>query len=185
MAFHELYEHGPIGAAHVLIVIEKDDARRGCRDGWKNPVGFSGIARRRICASRRGRADSLRAIVTEPWTSNVFIAVGSPLPALSFTCAPAGAVWHSISASSGYFTWTPAAGQEGPQNFVLGATRVAGTASFTRTVQTYPAGTDLIPPSSRGGFVVDQISWDTCRVTWTAATDNYGIALYRVTASHR
>ncbi len=138
-----------------------------------------------IYADGSGTFGGLRAIVSEPWTSNVFTATGNPLPTLSVTSAPAGAVWHVVSASSGYFTWTASAGQEGAQSFVLGATSIAGSASFTRTVQVYPAGTDLIPPGTPGNFVVDQLSWDSCRVTWSSATDNYGIALYRVSAVHR
>ncbi len=138
-----------------------------------------------IYADGSGTFGGLRAIVSEPWTSNVFTATGNPLPTLSVTSAPAGAVWHAGSASSGYFTWTAAAGQEGAQSFVLGATSVAGSASFTRTVEVYPAGTDLIPPTAVPSLVVDQVSFDSCRATWTPATDNYGVNGYRVVAAHR
>ena len=125
------------------------------------------------------------AIVSEPWIGNVFTAVGNLLPALAPAAFPAGAVWHSVSTSSGYFTWTPAAGQEGVQTFTVTATSATGSASLSRTVTTYPAGTDLIPPSAVGSLVVDQVSFDACRATWIAATDNYGVVNYRVSAVHR
>ncbi len=138
-----------------------------------------------IYADNSGTFNGLRAIVSEPWTSNIFTAVGNPMPVLSVTSAPAGAVWHATTASTGYFTWAAVAGQEGVQTFTVGATSSAGTASFSRSVTVYPAGTDLIPPSAPGNFVVDQVSGDSCRVTWSTATDNYGIALYQVSAVHR
>ena len=138
-----------------------------------------------IYADQSGTFQGLRAIVSEPWTGNVFTATGNPLPALTPGASPAGAVWHSVSGSSGYFTWTPAAGQEGAQTFTVNAASVAGSANFTRTVQVYPAGTDLIPPSAPASVVVDQVSFDSCRIAWSPATDNYGIAAYRVVAAHR
>jgi hypothetical protein len=81
--------------------------------------------------------------------------------------------------------WTAVAGQEGMQTFTVNASSIVGSATLSQTVETFPAGTDLIAPSAPGNLVVDQVSWDSVRATWTAATDNYGIALYRVTAAHR
>ena len=138
-----------------------------------------------IYADQSGTFQGLRAIVSEPWTGNVFTATGNPLPALTPGASPAGAVWHIVSGSSGYFTWTPAAGQEGAQTFTVNAASVAGSASFSRTVTVYPAGTDLIPPSAPASVVVDQVSFESCRIAWSPATDNYGIAAYRVVAAHR
>jgi hypothetical protein len=172
----------PAGSTRTYYVTAVDAAGNVSA---RTAVSFTLQSPPSIYADSSGTFGGLRAIVSEPWMSNVFTAIGNPVPALSVESAPTGVVWHANSAGSGYFTWTAAAGQEGVQTFTLNATNVAGSASFMRSVQVYPAGTDVIPPSAPGGFVVDQVSWDSCRVTWTAATDNYGIALYRVTAAHR
>ncbi len=125
------------------------------------------------------------AIETEPFISNTFSAYGNPLPALTGTAMPGGAVWHNATASSGYFTWTPTVGQTGDVVFSVTATSVAGNLTQNYPLHVYPQFTDLIPPSAAPNLVVDQVTGDSCRVTWGAATDNYGITLYRVTAAHR
>ncbi len=125
------------------------------------------------------------AIETEPFTSNTYSASGNPVPALTVASAPAGVVWHALSASSGYFTWTPAVGTAGDVTFSLTATSTAGSAAQSYPLHVYPQFTDLIPPSAAPNLIVDQVTGDSCRVTWGAATDNYGVTLYRVTAVHR
>lgn len=99
--------------------------------------------------------------------------------------APAGAVWHSTAGNTGYFTWTAAPGQEGDAVFTLQASNGTGseTQSYHATVS--PAGTDLIPPNPVTGVVIDQVSWNSARVTWQPATDNYGVVSYQVSVSHR
>lgn len=143
------------------------------------------IAPPSISANNGGTFYGTRAIVGEPWVGNTFTALGNPVPTLSAGTFPAGAVWHSTAANSGYYTWTAIAGQEGAQTFTVNATNTGGNASFSNNVTVYPAGTDLIPPGAVGSLVVDQISFDSCRATWTAATDNYGVAACRVSAAHR
>ena len=125
------------------------------------------------------------AIETEPFTSNTYSTYGNPVPALAASAMPAGAVWHAVSASSGYFTWTPAVGTAGDVVFSVAATSVAGSLTQNYPLHVYPQFTDLIPPSITPNLVVDQVTGDSARVTWGAATDNYGVALYRVTAAHR
>ena len=121
---------------------------------------------------------------------------------------PAGAVWHSATANSGYFTWTPAFGQgtdanyapptqpafPGTATFTLTASNVAvvagGGTTGAATTQSYtlpvwPKGTDLIPPAPVAGVAVNSIMADSAHVSWLATTDNYGVAAYRVTAAHR
>lgn len=138
-----------------------------------------------VSASGPGFPAGRWAIEMEPFTSNTFSAFGNPAPALTVASAPTGAAWHAVSASSGYFTWTPTVGQAGDVVFSLTATNVTGSVTQSYPLHVYPQGTDLIPPSSVASLVVDQVTGESARVTWGAATDNYGVALYRVVAAHR
>ena len=170
------------GTAPTYYIVAVDAAGN---ESARSPITVSFLSPPSLYADQNGTFAGARAIVNEPWIGNVFTGLGNPLPTLTPTAFPAGAVWHSASANSRYFTWTAAAGQEGPQIFTVTASSINGSTSLSRTVTTFPAGTDLIPPSSVGSLVVDQISFDSCRVTWTAATDNYGVVSYNVAAVHR
>lgn len=149
------------------------------------PVTFTLLSTPSLYANTSGTFQGARAIVSEPWTSNVFTATGNPLPALSVVSAPAGAVWHSTAGSTGYFTWAAAAGQEGDAVFTLQASNGTGNAVQSYHVTVYPAGTDLIPPNPVTGVTIDQVSWNSARVTWLPATDNYAVVSYQVTVAHR
>ena len=124
------------------------------------------------------------AIVGEAFTSYTFTGTGLPAATLAAVSAPTGAVWVSPAGTSGYFTWTPAAGQEGGATFTLSGTNSSGSVAQSYTVHVYPAGTDLLAPSTPGSFVVDQVSWNGCRATWTASTDNHAVTGYHLTATH-
>lgn len=171
-----------VGATITYYLVSVDAAGN---ESSRAPFTVSFVAPPTISANASGTFGGTRAIVSEPWTGNVFTASGNPAPTLSAGTFPAGALWYSLTASSGYFTWTAIAGQEGTQTFTVNATNTGGSASFSNTVTVYPAGTDLIPPSGVSAFNVDQVSFDSCRVTWAAATDNYSIASYLVAAVHR
>ena len=149
------------------------------------PFTFTLLSTPSLYANSSGTFSGARAIVSEPWTGNVITATGNPLPALSVTAAPAGAVWHSTAGNTGYFTWTAAAGQEGDAVFTLQASNGTGNAVQSYHVTVYPAGTDLIPPNPVTGVTIDQVSWNSARVTWQPATDNYGVVSYQVTVAHR
>ena len=144
------------------------------------------------------------AIEDEAYTSGTMSATGNPVPTLTQTGMPAGAVWHSTAGNAGYFTWTPAFGQgadanytpptqpavPGTATFTLTASNLANGGSAVSTTQSYtlpvwPKGTDLIPPAPVPGVAVNSIMADSAHVSWLPTTDNYGIAAYRVTAAHR
>jgi probable HAF family extracellular repeat protein len=124
------------------------------------------------------------AVVGQAFTSVAFTGSGLPAPTLAVVSAPAGAVWNSPAGTSGSFTWTPVAGQEGTATFTLAATNTSGTYTQTYTVQVYPAGTDLVAPSTPGSLVMDQVGWSSVRATWTASTDNVAVTGYQITATH-
>jgi len=137
-----------------------------------------------ITNGNNGLAAGTYAVVGQPFTSYTFAGSGLPAPTLAVVSAPAGAVWNSPAGTTGNFTWTPATGQEGPATFSLSATNSSGTFTQSYTVQVYPAGTDLAAPTTPGGFLIDQVGWNSCRATWTASTDNVGVAGYRIIATH-
>jgi hypothetical protein len=124
------------------------------------------------------------AVVGQAFTSVTFTGSGLPAPTLAVVSAPAGAVWNSPAGTSGSFTWTPVAGQEGTATFTLAATNSSGTCTQSYTLKVYPAGTDIVAPSTPGGLVIDQVGWSSVRATWTASTDNVGVTGYQITATH-
>lgn len=170
------------GAAKTIYVAAVDGAGN---QGATASITFTLLSPPSVYADSSGTFQGRWAIVGEPFTSNIFTAMGNPLPTLASTAAPAGAVWHSLSSTSGYYTLTAAAGLEGDQAFTVTATNSSGSASLSRVVKVWPAGTDLIPPATVTGITVSGVSWDSCIAAWNATTDNYGVTGYRVTAVHR
>ena len=124
------------------------------------------------------------AVVGEIFTSYTFTGTGLPAATLAVASAPARAVWSAPGATSGHFTWTPSAGQEGDATFTLTGTNSTGSVTQSYNVCVYPAGSDLVSPTMPGGFVVDQVSATSCRATWTASTDNHAVTGYRLIATH-
>ncbi len=172
----------PVGMVKTYYVAAIDAAGN---QSAPTPITVALIAPPAVYANSSGTFLGRRVIVGEPWTGNVITAIGNPVPALTPAAFPSGAVWHSTAANTGYFTWTAVGGQEGAQTFTVNAANTGGSAGFSQPVTVYPAGTDLIPPGYVGSLTVDQVSYDSCRVTWTAAADNYGVVAYRVSAVHR
>ncbi len=174
----------PVCSSKTYYLAARDVA--GNRSAY-TPVSFTLLCAPSIGVSATGPGFPAGrwAIETEPFISNTYSAYGNPVPALTVASAPAGAVWHNVNASSGYFTWTPAVGQAGDVVFSVTATSTTGSLTQNYPLHVYPQFTDLIPPGAAPNLVVDQVTGDSCRVTWGAATDNYGVTLYRVTAVHR
>ena len=137
-----------------------------------------------ITNGNNGPSAGAFAVVGEAFTSYTFAGSGLPAPALTVVSAPAGAVWNSAAGTSGNFTWTPAGGQEGDATFTLTGTNSSGTVTQSYTVHVWPAGTDLVSPTTPGGLVVDQVGSGSCRATWTASADNHAVTGYRITARH-
>jgi hypothetical protein len=122
--------------------------------------------------------EGLFAIVGEPFTYNID-AIGNPAPQFSLIAGPAG---MSVDANSGVVSWTPAAGDEGVVTVTVRATNSQGSADHTFSVQVYPAGTDLLPPSVVRTLVASNITADGCTLTWEAAIDNVGVVGYLILA---
>ena len=137
-----------------------------------------------ITNSNNGPNAGTFAVVGEAFTSYTFTGGGLPAATLAVVSAPAGAVWNSPAGTSGSFTWTPAAGQEGTATFTLSGTNTSGAITQSYTVPVYPAGTDLLAPSMPGSLVVDQVSWNSCRARWTASADNRAVTGYHLVATH-
>ena len=174
----------PLCSSKTYYLAARDVA--GNRSAY-TPVSFTLLCAPSIGVSATGPGFPAGrwAIETEPFISNTFSGYGNPVPALTVASAPAGAAWHNVTASTGYFTWTPAVGQAGDVIFSVTATSTTGSLTQNFPLHVHPQFTDLIPPSPVVNLVADQVTGDSCRVTWGAATDNYGVTLYRVTAAHR
>jgi hypothetical protein len=93
-------------------------------------------------------------------------------------------VWNSTYGTSGYFTWTPVAGQEGLATFTLQGVNTSSTATQSYTVMVYSAGTDLTPPTTPGSFQVSSVSYTMLTGTWSASADNVAVGGYILTATH-
>ena len=125
------------------------------------------------------------AIVGQPFTSYTLTGSGLPAATLSLVSAPDGVVWVATQfGTSGYLTWTPVAGQQGDATFTLTGANSSGSVTKSYTVHVYPAGSDLLSPSTPGGLLVDQVSWSSSRASWTTSTDNLAVTGYRITATH-
>ena len=105
------------------------------------------------------------------------IADGYPAPILKVVGGPKG---MTVNSTTGVVSWTPA-GAPGTYTATITATNAAGTASLPFTCVVYPAGTDLFSPTTPGAPTFTNVTHTQATVSWTAATDNVGVAGYVVT----
>ena len=104
-------------------------------------------------------------------------ASGLPAPTLSIASGPAG---MTIDPLTGIVSWVPS-GDIGVFTATIRATNSEGFADLTFTYTVYPAGTDMLAPTAvQTGFAAVNITRTTATVSWTASTDNVGVAGYRV-----
>ena len=102
--------------------------------------------------------------------------LGYPAPILKVVGGPKG---MTINSTTGVVSWTPA-GAPGTYTATITATSAAGTASLPFTYVVYAAGTDLFSPTAPGAPTFTNVTHIGATVSWTAATDNVGVAGYVV-----
>jgi probable HAF family extracellular repeat protein len=120
---------------------------------------------------------TLTGRVNQAWSYQAG-AGGLPPPGFYLAGAPAGMV---VSAD-GWLTWTPDAGQQGANVVVLRATNSMGIAQQKFTVNIRPAllNNDATPPSAVGNLIATNITDTTGQLVWSPATDDVGVASYRL-----
>ena len=106
--------------------------------------------------------------------------LGTPAPTFSLVTAPDG---MTIDPVTGVVRWVPG-GPTGTFTATARGTNVEGSADFTFSYTVYPAGTDLLSPTTVLMFqaVVSNITRTSATITWNPVTDNVGVAGYRVYA---
>lgn len=109
----------------------------------------------------------------------VISGAGSPAPTFSLVNAPAG---MTIDPVSGLVTWNNVSGPVGTFTATARGTNVEGFTDFNFNYTVYPAGTDLLSPTTVLMFqaVVSNITRTTATITWNPVTDNVGVVGYRV-----
>ena len=101
-------------------------------------------------------------------------AIGLPAPTFTVKSGPTGL---TINATTGVISWAPTAGQIGTQTVTVQAQNVAGAVQQTFTIAVTP---DTTPPSTPVLSVAAITSTSSITLNWTAATDNVGVAGYRL-----
>ena len=113
-------------------------------------------------------------------SSGVNYVVGStglPAAALSIVAGPSD---MTVDSATGIVSWVPS-GPVGSFTATVRATNSEGFADLPFSYTVYPAGTDLLSPTPvNSGFTAANITRTTATVSWTASTDNVGVAGYRV-----
>jgi autotransporter-associated beta strand protein len=102
-------------------------------------------------------------------------ATGTPPPTYSVVApVPAGL---SIDPNSGLISWLPTTSQIGTQPVTIQASNLAATVSQTISLVVTP---DITPPSAPTLSVGTITSTTSIPLSWTTATDNVGVAGYRI-----
>jgi hypothetical protein len=99
---------------------------------------------------------------------------GNPLPGFSLVQAPAG---MTIDAATGVVSWQPTADQVGTQSVVIRATSFAGSVDQAFTVN---VALETVPPSVPANLKVSGVGAHSISLAWDAATDNVGVAGYKI-----
>ena len=109
----------------------------------------------------------------------VISGAGLPAPTFSLVTAPAG---MTIDPVTGVVTWNSIGGPIGTFTATARGTNVEGSVDFNFNYTVYPAGTDLLSPTTVAMFqaVVSNITRTSATITWNPSTDNVGVAGYRV-----
>ena len=106
---------------------------------------------------------------------------GSPAPTFSLVTAPAG---MTIDPVTGVVTWTSVSGPVGTFTATARGANSEGFTDFNFTYTVYPAGTDLLSPTTVPMFLATatNVTRTSATLNWNASTDNVGVAGYRVYA---
>ncbi len=100
---------------------------------------------------------------------------GNPVPTVDLITPPAG---MAISAN-GLISWTPNESRVGTGSVTVRGTSTAGTFDLVVNYNVLP-GPDVTPPSSTPTPLVTFVTHVGCDLTWTAATDDTGVAGYLI-----
>ncbi len=82
------------------------------------------------------------------------------------------------------FQWMPTPEQIGTNYFTVTATNLNARTTATFAVVVFPQGSDFVAPSPVPFLEATSISNDRCTLHWTPAVDNFGVANYRIQATH-
>jgi hypothetical protein len=101
-----------------------------------------------------------------------------PAPVFSFTAGPKG---MGVNASTGAVTWNPVSGTPGSYTATVTAKNALGSTSISFPYTVYAAGSDILAPTQLAypPVLVSQTA-TSATISWTAATDNVGVAGYNV-----
>ncbi|RIK27030.1 MAG: hypothetical protein DCC55_39625 [Chloroflexi bacterium] len=122
--------------------------------------------------------ENIFAVAGEPFNYTV-AALGVPAPTFTFMAGPTG---MTVEASSGLVSWLPGADDVGIITATVRAANIAGVDDHTFSFPVHPAGTDLTPPGPVTQLAATDVTEHGATLTWGAATDNVGVAGYRVIA---
>lgn len=109
--------------------------------------------------------------------SYVVDAIGEPRPSFALVAGPAG---MTVDAATGVVRWTPQA--PGVVNVTVRASNMLGFDDHEFTISVSAQGTDLIPPQATNVLTCSNVTPAGCDLEWAPATDNVGIAGYRIKA---
>ena len=122
--------------------------------------------------------ESVVGVVGQPFSYQV-LALGVPAPTFSLAAGPLG---MSVNPLTGLVLWTPAAADEGPVTATVRAINSQGIDDHTFSFTVHPSGTDLEAPGAISNLAAQAITTNGCTLTWDSATDNVGVAGYRILA---
>lgn len=122
--------------------------------------------------------ENIFAIVGEPFQYTV-AALGVPAPTFTLVAGPTR---MTVGANSGLVSWLPGADDVGSVTAAVRAANLLGVDDHTFAFPVYPAGTDLTPPGPVTQLTATDMTDRGATLTWATATDNVGVAGYRVIA---
>jgi VCBS repeat-containing protein/probable HAF family extracellular repeat protein len=102
---------------------------------------------------------------------------GNPQSTLSVLAGPAGV---TVDSSTRAVTWVPGTADIGTQSITIHGDNPVGAADFTFNVDVYPAGTDLIKPTTIATPTVTTLTHQGATIQWNTATDNVAVIGQRV-----
>lgn len=164
------------GSAHTFAITAVDAA--GNESAMSDSVRVTTLRPPTAFHRVRNSREDIHAIVGEPFVYDVDT-LGVPNPSFSLIEAPAR---MSIDAQTGIVKWLPQAEDEGRVKVRVRAANSQGSDEHTVSFPVYPAGTDRQPPSPVRPPVATNVTHEGATLSWRPATDNVGVAGYRILA---
>jgi hypothetical protein len=119
------------------------------------------------------------AVAEQPFALQLTDASLTHPTAYTLVSGPAG---MSVDEGTGLVSWTPTADQAGAAAVTYRATNSAGSTDLSLNFTVFPPNTDKTPPSAATGVAVHNVTERSAELSWTAATDDKGVAKYNITA---